>query len=238
MNILYTRVYLFLLKKNMSEAEAIVRIDNLTRGYPGQRMIFQEFDFSVLKGEFSFIVGSSGSGKTSLMKLATGEITPPTEMVFLQNYDMWHMKGEKLQALRRRIGVVYQDYKLLLDRSAFENIALPLQLQNQTEQDIKNQVMDIAKEFWFEDKIKNKVSLLSWGEKQKVAIMRALITKPTCVFADEPTGNLDRESTKMIADMLIQANQKWQTIVFITHDRNLITYVQEKLAGVKITRVS
>lgn len=95
------------------------------------------------------------------MKLATGEIKPPAEMVYLQNHDMAHMRGEQLQALRRRIGVVYQDYKLLMDRSAFDNIALPLQIQDLTDQDIKNQVTDIAKEFGFEDKIKNKVALLS-----------------------------------------------------------------------------
>lgn len=221
----------------MADTEAIVRINNLTRGYPGQRTIFQDFDFSIGKGEFCFVVGSSGSWKTSLMKLATGEIKPPAEMVYLQNHDMAHMRGEQLQALRRRIGVVYQDYKLLMDRSAFDNIALPLQIQDLTDQDIKNQVTDIAKEFGFEDKIKNKVALLSWGEKQKVAIMRALITNPTCLFADEPTGNLDSDSSRMIADMLIQANKKWQTIVFITHDATLIQYVQERLAWVKVTRV-
>lgn len=95
------------------------------------------------------------------MKLVTGEITPPAEMVFLQNHDMSHMRGEALQELRRHIGVVYQDYKLLLDRSAFENIALPLQIQNLTEQDIKNQVADIAREFGFEEKLRTKASLLS-----------------------------------------------------------------------------
>lgn len=221
----------------MIDSDAIVQINNLTRWYPWQRSLFTDFDFSIKKGEFCFLVGNSGSGKTSLMKLVTGEITPPAEMVYLQNHDMSHMHGKALQDIRRRIGVVYQDYKLLLDRSAFENIALPLQIQNLTEQDIKNQVADIAREFGFEEKLKTKTALLSGWEKQKVAIMRALITKPTCVFADEPTGNLDRESSKMIAEMLMQANKKWQTIIFITHDNNLIQYVQEHLAWAKITRV-
>lgn len=220
-----------------NETKPLVRIENLTWWYDGQRILFHEFDFHMNRGEFCFVVGKSGSGKTSLMKLITGQIMPPTHTVYLQDDDVARLKDDELQALRRRVWVVYQDYKLLSDRSVYDNIVLPLQLQDIPEKDAEDRVKLLVKHFGFEHHLHHKVSLLSGWEKQKVAIMRALITTPQCLFADEPTGNLDRQATTMIADMLIQANQQWHTILCITHDTNLIAYVQEKLAGVRVVEI-
>ncbi len=219
------------------DTHPLVRIENLTWWYNGQRMLFHEFDFHLNRGEFCFVIGKSWSGKTSLMKLITGQITPPTHTVYVQDDDVSRLKDDELQALRRRVGVVYQDYKLLTDRSVHENMILPLLLQDMPEKDAEDRVQILAKQCDFDNKLHTKVSLLSGGEKQKVAIMRALISVPQCLFADEPTGNLDRQATTMIADMLMQANEQWHTILCITHDTNLIKYIQEKRAWVRVVEI-
>lgn len=192
----------------MADHKALIRIDNLTWGYPGQQVIFHEFDMTLERGDFVFVIGKSGSGKTSLMKLITGQITAPKQMVRVNGEDIARLTTAELQEVRRRLGVIYQDYKLLPDRSVFDNIALPLVLQNVSADEVRERVELTAKEFGFYEKLGHKVALLSGGEKQKVSIMRALITMPECILADEPTGNLDPEATHMIADMLIQANRR------------------------------
>lgn len=215
----------------------LVRIDNLTRWYPGQRILFHEFDFHVSRGEMCFVVWKSWSWKTSLMKLITREAMPPTNNVYVKWDDVARLHIEEVQALRRRIGVIYQDYKLLSERSVLENIMLPLQLQNIDDLTAKERALALIKEFDFASKAHTKVAFLSWWEKQKVAIMRALVWNPQFLIADEPTGNLDWEATTMIADMLIETNKKWHTILFITHDQQLIKYVQDKLPWVRVTEI-
>lgn len=221
----------------MADNKALITIDNLTRWYPGQQMIFHEFDMKLERGDFVFVIGKSGSGKTSLMKLITGQIMPPKQMVFVNGEDVARLTTSEIQELRRRLGVIYQDYKLLPDRSVFDNIALPLTLQDLPESEIRERVELTAKEFGFHAKLGHKVALLSGGEKQKVAIMRALITLPECILADEPTGNLDPEATNMIADMLIQANKRGHSIMLITHDMALKEYIHTHLPTAKIVEV-
>lgn len=220
-----------------TDATNLVRIENLTRWYPGQRIIYHEFDFSLWKGDFCFIVGKSWSGKTSLMKLLTRAVKPETGSVYIKGDDVARLNTDEVQELRRRIGVIYQDYKLLSDRSVLENIMLPLQLQEMDELAAKEKALALIKEFDFMSKSHTKVAYLSWWEKQKVAIMRALVWNPQFLIADEPTWNLDQEATTMIADMLIETNKKWHTVLFITHDQHLITYVQSKLPWVRITEI-
>lgn len=220
-----------------TDVNALVRIENLTWGYTWQRILFHEFDFSVSQGDFCFIVGKSGSGKTSLMKLLTREVMPPAHSVYVKWDDVARLTTNEVQWLRRRIWVIYQDYKLLIDRSVLENIMLPLQLQNIDDHTAKNKAMALLKEFSFDTRHNHKVWALSWWEKQKVAIMRALVGNPQFIIADEPTGNLDRDASKMIADMLIDTNKKWHTILFITHDQRLIEYVQNIHPGVRMTNI-
>lgn len=222
----------------MADHKALIRIDNLTWGYPGQQVIFHEFDMTLERGDFVFVIGKSGSGKTSLMKLITGQITAPKQMVRVNGEDIARLTTAELQEVRRRLGVIYQDYKLLPDRSVFDNIALPLVLQNVSADEVRERVELTAKEFGFYEKLGHKVALLSGGEKQKVSIMRALITMPECILADEPTGNLDPEATHMIADMLIQANRRWHSIVLITHDMQLKEYIHSKLSSAKVVEVT
>jgi cell division transport system ATP-binding protein len=145
----------------MSDSHPIVSIENLTRGYTGQKMLRHEFDFKLSKGDFCFVVGKSGSGKTSLMKLITRQITPPLHTVYVHGDDVAHMNANEVQDMRRHIGVIYQDYKLLSDRSVLENIVLPLQLQDADEKHAKERAHALAQEFDFSHQLNTKVSLLS-----------------------------------------------------------------------------
>lgn len=220
-----------------TDSNPLVRIENLTWGYPSQRILFHEFDFTLSKWDFCFVIGKSGSGKTSLMKLLTREAIPSIHSVYIKWDDIARLQDEEIQALRRRIGVIYQDYKLLTDRSVLENIMLPLQLQDMDDLAAKERALTLIQEFDFTSKSHTQVRYLSGWEKQKVAIMRALAWMPQFLIADEPTGNLDWDASKMIADILIDCNKKWHTILFITHDQHLITYVQEKLPWVRVTEI-
>lgn len=172
------------------------------------------------------------------MKLLTREVMPPAHSVYVKWDDVSRLTTDEVQWLRRRIGVVYQDYKLLTDRSVLENIMLPLQLQNIDDYHAREKAMKLLKEFSFDGRYNNKISSLSGWEKQKVAIMRALVWDPQFTIADEPTGNLDRDASKMIADMFIETNKKWHTILFITHDQRLIEYVQHIHPGVRVVEIA
>jgi cell division transport system ATP-binding protein len=171
------------------------------------------------------------------MKLLTREVTPPSHSVYVKWDDVARLRTEEVQALRRRIGVIYQDYKLLSARSVLENVMLPLQVWWVDDLTAKEKALNIMKEFDFATRSNNKIAFLSWWEKQKVAVMRALVGDPQLLIADEPTWNLDRDASAMIADMLMQINKKWHTILLITHDQQLITYIQEKLAWVRVTEI-
>ncbi len=171
------------------------------------------------------------------MKLLMRETTPPAHTVYVKGDDVARLQTDEVQAMRRRIGVIYQDYKLLPDRSVIENIMLPLQLQDIDDATAKERALRLMQEFDFATKSNTKASFLSGWEKQKVAIMRALITNPELIIADEPSGNLDRDASQMITDMLIEINKKGQTILFITHDQHLIEYAQSKLPWVRITQI-
>ena len=200
-------------------------------------MLRTNFDFTLAKGDFCFVVGESGSWKTSLMKLITRQIMPPPRTVHVYGDDVSYLHEDAVQDMRRHIGVVYQDYKLLSDRSVLENIILPLQIQDAAENHAKERAETLLQEFGFRHELNIKVSLLSGWEKQKVAIMRALSTSPELIIADEPTGNLDQKASRTIADMLIHANKQWHTILFITHDVTLIQYVQSIYPQVRVVNI-
>ncbi len=220
-----------------TDLNPIVRVENLTWWYPWQRILFHEFDFHVSKWDFCIIVWKSWSGKTSLMKLLTREVMPPSHSVYVKWDDVARLRTQEVQALRRRIGVIYQDYKLLPTRSVLENIMMPLQLWWVDDLTAKEKALRIIKEFDFAPKANTKTAYLSGWEKQKVAVMRALVWDPQFLIADEPTWNLDRDATIMIGDMLIECNKKWHTVLFITHDQHLIDYIQHRLPWVRVAEI-
>ncbi len=207
----------------------LIEIENLTRWYPDDpHFIFQNFNFKLYPKEFKIILWKSGVWKTTLTKLLLRQLKPPIKTIFFNKEDLARFSDEEVQKYRRQIWVIFQDFKLIPWYTVEENLAYPLEIFNLSEEKIKEKVNNILKEIDLLEKKDIKPPLLSWWEKQRVAIWRALITNPKFIIADEPTGNLDWQNSTKIADLLINLNKKWNTILLITHDLQLVDYIKNK----------
>lgn len=206
----------------------LLNITNLNRGYIDGHRLFQNFDFELNQGDFCFVMGRSGSGKTTLVKFLMRQITPPAKTVFYKDEDLSRLTELEVQNYRRKIGVIFQDYKLISDKTVAENIVYPLEVMHLSPEEREAKLTEALARVHMSDKRDTKIHSLSGGEKQKVAIARALITDPAFIIADEPTGNLDQDASRMIADILIEAHKAGNTILFITHDNALMEYVRNK----------
>lgn len=173
-------------------------------------------------------MGKSGSGKSTLIQFLIRKLKPHPKTIYINNEDISTFWNDEIQSHRQKIGIVFQDYQLIPTKTVSENIIYPLELKWLSEKTIKQRLEEILTALGLHDKKDEKISFLSWGEKQKVCIWRAIIWKPDYIIADEPTGNLDRAATTAIADILIELNQKWHTILLITHDPMLLEYLNNK----------
>ena len=182
------------------------------------------------KGEFVFVVGNSGSGKTTLIKLLMKELDSTSGQIIVSGERLEGMKHRRVAKYRRKLGVVFQDFRLLKDRNVYENIAFAQKVVEAPNRKIKSRVLAMLSMVGLLDKYKAFPNELSGGEQQRVAIARALITHPSVIFADEPTGNLDAASAETVAQMLTLAASKYQqTIVMVTHDRQMAEYADRIL---------
>ena len=202
----------------------ILKVENLTKVYgKGSTEVraLDDVSFSVKKGEFVAIVGASGSGKSTLLHLLGGVDRPTSGKVFIDGEDIFKLNDEKLAIFRRRqVGLIYQFYNLIPILNAEENITLPLSLDNRKVD--KEELDELIKLLGLERRKKHLPNELSGGQQQRVSIGRALITKPTIVLADEPTGNLDSKSSDEIVALLKKSNKEYkQTIVMITHNMEI-----------------
>ena len=177
------------------------------------------------KGEFVFVVGSSGSGKSTLIKLLMKELDCTSGQLIVSGERLEKMKHRRVARYRRKLGVVFQDFRLLKDRNVYENVAFAQRVIGRPTKVIRKRVPEVLQEVGLAEKYKSFPDELSGGEQQRVAIARALITSPAVIFADEPTGNLDAGSAETVAKMLSKASQKYeQTIIMVTHDRQMADY--------------
>ena len=207
----------------------LVAIKDLTRWYPdSKKPLFKKLNFELFKWEFTVIIWKSWVGKSTLVKFLIWQIRPFTRTVYYRMDDMAHFSDADVQRYRRKIWIVFQDYKLIDALSVKENITYPLKLEDQDDTTIQSKYREITSKLHIEDLNKMDCKALSWGEKQKVAIARAMINNPEFIIADEPTGNLDREYTQEIGDLLVEANNMWNTILLITHDVHLLDYIKSK----------
>lgn len=217
----------------------MILFDNVSKIYNKDAVALKDINFKVKKGEFISIVGQSGAGKSTLLKLIFAEEKPTKGDVFIKGKNISKIKGNKLPVLRRHIGVVFQDFKLLDKKTVFENVAFAMEVSGRSDVDIKEDVPQVLEIVGLSDKINNYTTELSGGEKQRVSIARALVHRPDIIIADEPTGNLDLVNTWDIIQLLTKINQYGTTIVLATHNREIVNLVNKRVVtidGGMITR--
>lgn len=203
--------------------DSAVRMDEVGLNYHDGEDILREVGLTLPKGSFSFLTGPSGAGKSTLLKLMYLALSPSRGDICLFGRSTRLLKRRDLVTLRRRIGVVFQEFRLLDHLSAFENVALPLRVAGHRLATYQNEVEDLLRWVGLSDRIDARPSELSGGEQQRVAIARALINKPDLLIADEPTGNVDPEMSRKILRLFMELNKRFGTTVFIaTHDLALV----------------
>lgn len=196
----------------------MIRFDNVSKRYPGSDEIFRNVSFSIDAGEFVFLTGHSGAGKSTLLKLIAATERPTSGTVLIANQNVSKLKPSAIPFLRRRFGLIFQDHKLLYDRNCFENVILPLRINGISEQEAAKRVRAALDKVGLLKKEKAMPITLSGGEQQRLAIARAVVSRPAILLADEPTGNLDADYAADIMAIFNAFNQVGVTVIMSTHD--------------------
>ncbi len=208
----------------------MIYFDNVSKIYnDGRSAALQEVTFQVAPKEFVSIVGHSGAGKTTLLKMIIAEDKPSNGQVFYESLDIHQIPKTKLPHYRRKIGTVFQDFKLLPNKTAFENVAFAMEANGRTDQEIAENVPQAMALVDLDDKIWNFPHELSGGEKQRVAIARAIVNQPDIIIADEPTGNLDPIATYEIVQILRKINELGTTVIMTTHNKGVIDEIERRV---------
>ncbi len=208
---------------NISENDNQIMVDltRVTMTYPPDVQALSNISLQVNRGEILFLTGMSGAGKTTLLRLISGIEKPTKGYIEVAGLDLSKISRARLQKLRRHTGVAYQDFKLLPDRTVAQNIAIPMEVAYRSGVFIRKQIRDLLAQLHLEDKYNTRTGKLSRGEQQRVAIARAVANKPELILADEPTGNLDAETTKLVMDLFLRCNETGTTILIATHDKTI-----------------
>lgn len=207
----------------------MIEFKNVTRSYMGDCFALKDVTFDIKQKEFISIVGRSGAGKTTLLKLLLKEEEPSSGKIFVDGRDIIKLKRKEIPTYRRKIGSIFQDFKLLPNKTAYENIAFAMEAAGRLEEEIAEDVPQILNLVELADKADNFPYQLSGGEKQRVAIGRALVHKPDILMADEPTGNLDPLHTWDIIRLLCRINELGTTVILATHDREIINALGKRV---------
>lgn len=215
----------------------MIRLDNVSKIYKTGTAALSEISFAVDKGEFVFLVGPSGSGKTTLFRLLIRDTLPSQGIIHVNEWELTKLPKKKIPHLRKKIGVVFQDLKLLRDRTVFENILFPLEVTNTPKKEAKQKAEKILQDLGIIEH-KNKFPLqLSGGELQRVAIARALVFDPEIILADEPTGNLDMTTSWEIVKLLQDINKSGTTILMATHNTDIINSLLKRVISLEKGRI-
>lgn len=205
----------------------MIHINNISFSYNSKK-IFEDANTEIGKEDFVFIVGESGIGKTTLLKLIYFDLLPKKGNIIFDEFDSSSIDKTEIPKLRRRMGIVFQDFKLLFDRNVFENIATPLYIIGEKKEHIKKRVYDIASQIGLIDRLNEMPYDLSGGEQQRVAIARAVINEPVVLIADEPTGNLDPFISAEIIKLLVSINMQGTTVITATHNFEIVKKFSNK----------
>lgn len=206
----------------------MITFDDVSLNYDARHTALSNINIHIDKGEFVFIVGPSGAGKSTFVKILTHELVPETGSVIVNNIKINKLKPSKVPYYRRSLGIVFQDFRLLSEKTVFENIAFVLRVTGTKSKDIKERVNKVLDLVGLRGKEKELPSKLSGGEQQRVAIARALVNRPAILLCDEPTGNLDPANSAEIMKILNQANKQGTTVLVVTHNMEIVQQMKKR----------
>lgn len=206
----------------------MLSFNNVEFNYPNQP-IFTDLNLEVEEGEFAFLIGKSGIGKSTLLQLIYMNLFPDSGYIRVNGYDSKTIKPRQIPYLRRKVGMIFQDFKLLQNRTVYENLSFVLEVTNTPRKSIKKKINDVLTDVGLSHKRLNMPAELSGGEQQRVAIARALINDPLLILADEPTGNLDPETSNEILEILMKINKRGTAVLVATHNYEIVKRINARI---------
>lgn len=206
---------------------------DVSKIYPGGSVALQDINVRIEQGEFVFIVGPSGAGKSTFFKMLFREVLPSSGKVIVNGHDLVKMTDKEIPYFRRQLGIVFQDYRLLPDRTVYDNVAFAMQVIETPYRKIKCRVNDVLDLVGLRKRAHAYPTELSGGEQQRIAIARAIVNDPILLIADEPTGNLDPETSWEIMDIFREVNKSGTTIVMATHDREIVDEMEKRVIAIE-----
>ena len=215
----------------------LIRIKDLEKKYKTGVTAIYDFDLKVKKGDFVFVIGQSGSGKSTLIKLLYREENPTNGSINIGGIEVAKLRNRKVYKLRRKLGIVFQDYKLLPRLTVYENVAFALEILGLPNEEIRNKTLKALEQVGLKNKSKNYPNELSGGEQQRVAIARAIVNEPKLLLCDEPTGNLDPETSWEIMQVLDEINKLGTTIIMATHDKEMVNRMKKRVIVIEAGRL-
>ncbi len=215
----------------------LIRIKDLEKKYKTGVTAIYDFDLKVKKGDFVFVIGQSGSGKSTLIKLLYREEKPTNGSINIGGIEVAKLRNRKVYKLRRKLGIVFQDYKLLPKLTVYENVAFALEILGLPNEEIRKKTLKALEQVGLKNKSKNYPNELSGGEQQRVAIARAIVNEPKLLLCDEPTGNLDPETSWEIMQVLDEINKLGTTIIMATHDKEMVNRMKKRVIVIEAGRL-
>lgn len=211
----------------------MLRMKDVSKVYPGGSVALQNVDIHIKPGEFVFVVGPSGAGKSTFIKMLFREVLPTTGSIFVNGVDILSLTPKEIPYLRRQLGIIFQDYRLLPDRTVYENVAFAMQVIETPRRKIKRRVLNVLDLVGLRHRANAYPNELSGGEQQRIAIARAIVNDPILVIADEPTGNLDPETSWDIMEIFKEINATGTTIVMATHDKEIVDAMGKRVIAIE-----
>jgi cell division transport system ATP-binding protein len=222
----------------VATASAMIVFESVTKIYDPDVVALREVSFVIDKGEFVFVVGASGSGKSTIVRLLLKELEPTRGRIVVGGRDLTRLRGSKVPLLRRNVGCVFQDFKLLPTRTAAENVAYALKVQGESSAAIRRKVPEVMNMVGLAHKMNSLPDELSGGEQQRVSIARAFVNHPPLLVCDEPTGNLDPDTSVGIMQLLYRINRAGTTILMVTHDREMVDKMRRRVIALEDGRLA
>jgi cell division transport system ATP-binding protein len=225
------------IRRPVASAAAMIVFEGVTKVYEPHVTALDDVSFVIEKGEFVFVVGASGSGKSTVIRLLLKELEPTSGRIIVGGRDLARLKRSQVPLLRRNLGCVFQDFKLLPNRTAAENVAYALKVQGESRSDIRRKVPEVLGLVGLNHKMNSFPDELSGGEQQRVSIARAFVNHPPLLICDEPTGNLDPDTSVGIMQLLYRINRSGTTVLMVTHDREMVDKMRKRVIALEDGRL-